>query len=135
MRSHCPNAHNDLRERVDLQNQTCGSIFGDLSKFYVKQNFVSQTVKRYIETGSSGKRKNTTRKRAVTTQLVVKKIRERIRRKCDISARKLAADLKLNRETVRLVLKNDLQLSTYKKKNIHGFTSGEAYQTYENSRG
>jgi hypothetical protein len=27
--------------------------------------------------------------------------------------------LKLNRETVRLVLKNDLQLSAYKKKQIH----------------
>jgi hypothetical protein len=82
-----------------LQNQTCGSIFGDLSKFNVKQNFVYQTVKRYIKTGKSWRRKYTTRQRSVTTRLVVKKIREVIMQKCDISTRKLAADLKLNRET------------------------------------
>jgi transposase len=118
-----------------LQNQTCGSIFRDLSKFNVQQNFVYQTVKRYIENGSSGKRKYTTRKRSVTTQLVVKKIRERIRRKCYISARKLAANLKLNRETVRLVLKNYLQLSAYKKKISWTYecNCGEAFQTCENS--
>jgi transposase len=99
-----------------LQNQTCGSIFRDLTKFNVKRNFVYQLVKRSIETGSSRRRKYTTRKRSVTTRVVVKKISEQIRRKCDISARKLAADLKVNRDTVRLVLKNDLQLSAYKKK-------------------
>jgi hypothetical protein len=77
-----------------LQNQTCGSIFGDLRKLYVKQNFVNQTVKRYIETGCSGERKYTTQKRSVTGRVVVKKVRERI---SDISARKLVADLKLNR--------------------------------------
>jgi hypothetical protein len=84
---------------------SCGCIFRDLSKFNVNRNFIYQTVKRYIETRSSGRRKYTTRKRSVTTRVVVKKIRELIRRKCDISARKLAADSKLNRETVRLVLK------------------------------
>jgi hypothetical protein len=98
------------------QYQTCGSIFRDLSKFSVKRNFVYQTVKRYIKTGSSGRRKYTTRKRSITTRVVVKKIRELIRRKCDISAGKFAAALKLNRKIVRLELKNDLQLSAYKKK-------------------
>jgi hypothetical protein len=120
MRSHCPNAHNDLRERFDhtkyLQNQACGSISRDLSQFYVKRNFVYQTVKCYIETGSSGRREYTTRKQFVTNRVVVKKIRERNMQKCDISTRKLAADLKLNSKTVRLVLQNDLQLSAYKKK-------------------
>jgi hypothetical protein len=118
MRSHCPNAQNDLRERVDHKKISSKSNlwehFRDLSKFNVRRNFVYQTVKRYIETGSSGRPKYTTR--SVTTRVVVKKIRERIRRKCDISARKLAAVLKLNRGTVRLVLKNDLHLSAYKKK-------------------
>jgi hypothetical protein len=36
-----------------LQNQTYGSIFGDLSKFNKKQNDVIQTVKSYIETRTS----------------------------------------------------------------------------------
>jgi hypothetical protein len=112
----------ELILKIYLQNQTCGSISGDLSKFNVKRNFVYLTVKRYIETGSSGRRKYETRKRSVTTRVVVKKIRERIKRKCDISAKKLAADLELNRETVRLVLKNDLQLSAYKKIKIHELT-------------
>jgi hypothetical protein len=118
-----------------LQNQTSGSIFRDLSKFNVKRNFIYQTVKCYIETGCSGRRKYTTRKRSISTRLVVKKISEQIRRKCDISARKFAADLKLNRETVRLVLKNGLQLSAYKKKKLWAYecNSGEAFQTCENS--
>jgi hypothetical protein len=98
-----------------LQNQTYESILRVLSKLNVKRNFVYQTVKRYIETGNSERRKYTTLKRSVTTRVVVKKIRERIRQKCDILARKSAEDLKLNRETVRLVLKNDLQLSANKK--------------------
>jgi hypothetical protein len=40
-----------------------------------------------------------------------------------------------NRETVRLVLKNDLQLSAYKKKKSWTYecNSGEAFQTCENS--
>jgi transposase len=116
-----------------LQNQTCGGIFRDLSKFNVKRNFVYQTVKRNIETGSSQRRKHTTQKRSVTTRLVVKKIRERIRRKCDISVRKLAADLKLNLETVRLVLKNCLQLSAYKKKN-HGITSATVEKRFKRAK-
>jgi transposase len=131
------NAHNDLRKRVIIkkyfQNQNYESIISDLSKFNVKQNFANQTVKRYIETGSSGRRKYSTRKRSVTGRVVVKTIRERITRKCDISARKLAAGLKLNRETVRLVLKNDLQLSTYKKTKIHGLTS-EQWRSVSNVR-
>jgi hypothetical protein len=88
-----------------LQNQTCGSIFRDLSKLNVKRNFVYQTFKRYIENGT-----------VRDHRVVIKKIRERIRRKCNISARKLAVDLKFNSETVRFLLKNDLQLSAYKKK-------------------
>jgi hypothetical protein len=118
-----------------LQNLTYGSIYRDLSKFYVKRDFVNQTIKRYIETGSCGRRKYTTRKRFVTGRVVVKKIRERIGRKCDISARKLAADLKLNRETVRFVLKYDLQLSVYEKKKSLTYECNreEAFQTCENS--
>jgi hypothetical protein len=84
-----------------LQNQT---------KFNVKQNFVYQTVKRYIEIERTIRRKYNTRKRSVTGRVVVNNIRERIRRKCDISAKKLAADLKLNRETARMVLKKILQI-------------------------
>jgi hypothetical protein len=111
-----------------LQHQTSGSIFRDLSKFNLKRSFVYQTVKRYIETETSGRRKYTTRKRSVTTQLVG------IRRKCHISARNFTADLKLNRETVRLVL-NVRQLSAYKKKKswTYAYNSGEAFQTCENS--
>jgi hypothetical protein len=51
----------------------------------------------------------------------------------DISARKFAIDLKLNRKTVWLVLKNDLQLSAYKKKKIHGLTSATVEKRFKSA--
>jgi hypothetical protein len=84
----------------------------------VTQDFVYQTVKRYKETCCIEKRKYPTRKLLVSTPAVIKTIRERIRHKCDRSARSMATALRANRDTIRPVLKNILGLSAYSKKRI-----------------
>jgi hypothetical protein len=114
-----------------LQNQTCGSIFRDVSKLNVKLNFVYQTINRYIDTGSSGRSKFTIQERSITIRRpVVKKIRERIRQKCDISARKLAADLKLNRESDGWCRKMIYSFQITRKQN-HGLTSATVKKRFK----
>lgn len=99
-----------------------GDIFRQLRKFKVTRVFVYRTIKRFIDTGSTENRKKTGRKRCVRTAETIKIVRERIRRNCDRSARKLAASLMIPRESVRKILRDDLGLTAFKKKKMHGLT-------------
>ena len=95
---------------------TRGDIFRQLKQLKVTRVYVYRTIKRFMDTGSNENRKKTGRKRTVRTPETIKIVRERIRRVCDRSAKKMAANLQINRECVRKILRDDLKLKAYKKK-------------------
>ena len=53
--------------------------------------------------------------RLVRTKANIKKVKDRLRRKSRVSARKIATELDISRISVRRILKNDIGLRPYKK--------------------
>jgi transposase len=99
-----------------------GKIFKDLKKLGVKRDFVYRTIRRYKETGSSKDRQRSGRPRSVRTKKVMKAVRERIRRKGQRSARKLAKELNISRGSMLNILKEDLGMNAYKKRKVQGLS-------------
>jgi hypothetical protein len=68
-------------------------IFRMLKHLKVNLWFIGRSLKRYKNTRQGWPKKKTSRKRTVRTKEVVKKVRERFRRKGDRSMRELAKEL------------------------------------------
>lgn len=62
------------------------------------------------------------RKRSVRTENLINRVREKIRRNCQRSARKLAQEHNISRTTMQRLLKDDLRMTAFKKKRGHGLT-------------
>lgn len=75
---------------------------------------VYNIIKRFRETGGTRDRPRSGRPRSVRTRKLKEAIRQRIKRKPGSSARKIAKTMGVNRESVRKVLKDDLQLLPFK---------------------
>lgn len=127
----------DLRSVIVKKFQNgakCGAIFRDLKHLGVKRGFVYYTIKRFVDTGSIENRPKPGRKRCVRTPRVIKVVRERIRRGCDRSARKMAAELNISRESVRRILRKDLDMKAFKKRKIHGLTEATKQKRKQRSK-
>lgn len=99
-----------------ISGMSAGAIFRELKHHGICRSYVYRTINRYNETGSNENRPKCGRKRTIRTDGTIKIVRERIRRNCDRSARKMAAELKINRESLRKILKEDLNMIAFKKK-------------------
>lgn len=97
-----------------------GNIFKSLKNDGVTRVMVYRTVSRFLETGTINDRPRKGRPRTARTPKAIKVIRERVRRNCNLSARKTAKDLKINRESVREIFRKDLKLIPFKKQKVHG---------------
>lgn len=91
-----------------------GDIFREMKHLGINHRFVDRTLKRFIVTGSTKNKPKSGRKQSVRTPETIKIIRERVRRNCDRSARKMVANQHVNRECVRKILKDH---SVQEKKN------------------
>ena len=83
---------------------------------------VSRTIKRYKELGNFNDRHRSGRPRTATTANNRRKVKTRIERNPRRSARKIAKDIGVPRESVRRMIKNDLQLKPYKLQEAHLLT-------------
>lgn len=78
-----------------------------------------RTVKRWCkmirETGSIDLSTSPGRPRTARTKASIRKVKDRLCRKRNVTSRKLAVELNISRTSVRRILKNDLLLQSYKK--------------------
>ena len=95
---------------------------------------VSDTVRRYRELGHSGDRPGRGRKRSVNTPSVRRKITKRIKRNPRVSMRKIAREIEVNRETVRRIAKDDLNLKPYKLRRVQLLTDEDEVKRLQRCR-
>ena len=98
-------------------------IFHLLKHDGYNRNFISRTIKRYTENGKIEDRKRTGRVRSVRTKKFIEAVRQRIRRKSQRSARKMATQMKCSATSMRRVLKEDLKTRPYKKRRANYLTA------------
>lgn len=88
----------------------------------VPKQTVSYAIKRFKELGHDGERSGRGRKCSVNTQRNRKVIKKRVQRNPRISMRKVAREMKINRETARLMAKEELGLRPFKMKKAQKLT-------------
>lgn len=93
-----------------------------LKKSNVNKMLVSRTVKRFIETGTTEKRKSSGRPRSRRTPAMLTALKARIRRNPRRSQSKLALQMKVSRKTIQRALKIDLKLKALKRGTCHMLT-------------
>ena len=126
-------AKRELVQKLHLEGKTTSEIVKSLQNLKINRRFVQRTVARFKATGSVEITHNGGPKCSITTPSLVKVVRERIRRNCAVSARKMAKELNVSRKTVRNVIKNKLKMRAYKKKQIHGLTERQKKMRQERS--
>ena len=67
------------------------------------------------ESGSISLSKSSGRLRTVRTKEAIQKVKNRLKRKESVSARKLALELEMSERSMRRILRDDLGLKPYKK--------------------
>ena len=89
-------------------------IFRDLSGV-VSLSTIKRWCKMISDTGAISLSKSSGRLRTVRTKGAIQKVKNRLKRKKPVSARKLALELEISERSVRRILKDDLNLKPYKK--------------------
>lgn len=108
----------ELILRLHLDGKKTSEIVKTLKSENINRRFVQRTIARYRETGTAKiKKKKHGRNRSVRTKKIIKTVRERVRRNCAVSTRKLGKSLGISHQTAHLILKEDLGLKAYKKEN------------------
>lgn len=97
-------------------------ICRECSKVGINERFVFRTIKRFNETGSLNDKPRSGRKRSIRTPTVIKQVREKIRRNCEVSQNSIGKQYGFSRTTARNILIHDLNMKPYKKRVIHGIT-------------
>lgn len=92
-----------------------GDIVKSLKDLSVSYRTVYKIVKRYRETSKTSDRPRSGRPRTARTPARVKRVREKVRRDCTRSVRKLAKEEGTSRATMQRIIKNDLKLSSFKR--------------------
>lgn len=96
-----------------------------LKNLNVCERQVYRVCKRLREGQSIDKRHQSGRRRTVRTVAAIKRVREQIRRKPVRSTRKLSAQNKMSQRSIRRIIREDLGLHPYKKRQLHGLTSAQ----------
>jgi inhibitor of nuclear factor kappa-B kinase subunit alpha len=82
----------------------------------VPESTVRDDIKRFQETNSHEDRKGRGRKRTVNIASNRQKIKNRLKKNPRLSTRKLAKTIKISRQSVRRIIKNELHMKSYKLK-------------------
>src|SRR5690348_3285259 len=117
-------------ERAERQADT----FWRLKKDGVSRPFISLTIKRWRETGSIADRPRTGRPRTARTPERIKAVRARIRRNPRRSQRRLASHMGVSRRSIQRILKEDLGLTPYKRRKVHGLSTQQRRTRLERSK-
>ena len=80
--------------------------------------FVSRTISRFTDTGSIQDRPRPGRKRTVRTSTLRKNVQLRIRRNPARSMRKTAKEINIVRESMRLLVRKELEMTPYKYQKV-----------------
>lgn len=96
-----------------------------LKKLSVSESQVYRVCKRLNAGQSIDNRHQSGRRRTVRTVAAIRRVKEQIRRKPVRSARKMSAQNKMSPRSIRRILKEDLGLHPYKKRQLHGLTSAQ----------
>ncbi|KAK2578444.1 hypothetical protein KPH14_001061 [Odynerus spinipes] len=99
-----------------------------------KQRTVYKIVKCLKETGGTMDRPRSGRPITVTTPENINKVRWRIRRNSEVSMRRMAKNLGINRESVRNIVEKKLKLRSYKIARVHFLNEAMKAKRLEKSR-
>jgi transposase len=127
---------NDLRRlivRAFKRGERQADIFHRLKSDGVSRPFISLTIKRWRETGSIADRPRTGRPRTVRTPERIKAVKARIRRNPRRSSRRLASQMGVSERSIRRILKEDLGLTPYKRRKVHGLSMQQRRARLERS--
>lgn len=97
-------------------------ILKQLKHIGVNKRFIFRTIKRFKETGTYKISQRHGPLPTVRTKMMVKRVRERIRRNPAQSGRAMAKDLNVSHTSIQNILTQDLKLRAYKKQRVHGLT-------------
>ena len=104
-----------------------GKTTGDILKILcipeTRRKVVYRTIKRFQETNSVKDRPRRGRPVSVTTTQMRKVVRSRILRNPRQYMRKMAAQLDMCPKSLRTIVKRDLGMSSYKRRNVHHISS------------
>ena len=89
-------------------------IFQDLNGL-VSLPTIQRWCKMISDTGSINLSKSSGRLRTIRTKGAIQKVKNRLKQKKPVSARKLTLELEISERSVRRILKDDLNLKPYKK--------------------
>ena len=98
-------------------------IFRHVKQIGITRDCVYWTIHRLRDTGSVQDRPRSGRPRTCRIKERIKRVREKIRRNSQRSARKLALEEGTDDRSMRRVLHIDLGLKTYKKHKSHGLSA------------
>ena len=118
----------DLRQiivRAFQRGERQADIFRRFKPDGVSRQFISKTIKRWRETGTTADRPRSGAPRTARTPPIVHKVRERLRRNRRRSVRKLAKKLGTPRSTVRRIVMDDIGLKPYKRQKVHGISAAQ----------
>lgn len=124
-------AKRELIVKLHIQGKKNSEIFRALKHIGVNYKLIQRTVKRFKTEGKVNPEKKRKRNCTVRTSDAIKKVRERIRRNCHQSQRKLAADLNMSKTSIFNIIKKNLKMRAYKKKKLHGLTTKQKIARYQ----
>ena len=116
------------------QNYRPAQILELLKNTGINRKFIYRTIKRLNETGSIDDRKRSGRRRSVRTPRRIKAVKERMRRNPRRSQRKLASQMCASRSTIQRIIKQDLGLTPFKRRKVHGLTKQQCRTRLERSK-
>jgi len=110
------------------------SIVKALKNLKIGERKIYRTIKRLTETGSVADRKRSGRPRSVRTPELVNKVKCRLWRNPVQSLRKMASQVYVSPRTLRRIVKEDLGLTSYKKRKVQALTQNQHAARLERSK-
>ena len=114
--------------------RTSGEIFEMLKNDGFHRSFIHRTINRFSETGSFKDRVRCGRPRSVRTEKVKKAVAARVRRNPKRSIRKMSAEMKISRSSLDRVVKEELMLSSFKRRKVHHLNASIRKKRVDRSR-
>lgn len=100
----------------------------------IKKRFIYKTIQRLRETGSIADRSTSGGPRTARTKNRINLVREKIRPNPCRSARKLAKEENMDERSMWRLLKDDLCLRAYKKRQQHGLSKQQQQARVKKSK-
>lgn len=109
-------------------------ILKQLEKLNIGRSLVYRTVKRLSETGFTKDRPRSGRPRSIRTPALKRKVYHRLRRNPQQSANKLARQLNTSSTSIRRIIREDIGLYPYKKRQVFGLTADKKKKRFDRAK-